>query len=177
MNTYQSSWSTKTALIYFLICLAVVGVVMFIRGDSWPHFLLIFPALLLLFFAFYLLDRHKVKRLNELFLRGRLVKNQAYVREEFVDFKDPQALVALLRGKDDRQQFSVRVTYILASGQVVNLRSEHGYTSEFLDEHPQVDFLIDEEDYNNYLVEFGLQQDRVEDEAVTASAKVKNKTN
>jgi hypothetical protein len=159
MNTYHSSWSNKNTLIYFLICLAVIAIIMFIRGDSWPHFFLIFPALILLFLGLYLLDFTKTKRLKTLFLKGKLIKNQAYAREEFIDFKDPQALAALLRGKNDRQQFSVRVTHQLASGQVVTLRSEHGYTSDFLDKHAKVDLLIDGEDYNNYLVEFNLEQD------------------
>jgi hypothetical protein len=40
----------------------------------------------------------------------------------------------------------------------LSLKADKGYPPEFLDAHPKIDILIDEEDYNNYYLDFDIKR-------------------
>lgn len=138
------------------MALAVAGIIIFLRRDGVASFVLLLPALAMLYFGFYYLDKQKTKRINQLFLEGQLVKNLSYAREEFIDLWDLQALISLIRRSKERMSYSLKVNLPVGDDQMVTLRSEKGYSPEFLDTHPVVDVLIDPNDFNNYYLDFNL---------------------
>lgn len=158
ISSYQAKFNVPKYSLIFLIILAVMAIIIFLRRDTIAYFWLLLPAMCMLFFGFYYLDKQKAQRINDLFSQGKLIKNIAYQREEFIDLTDIQALLALLRQSKERMTYSVKVNLPLDDDQVVTLRSDKGYTPEFLDSHPGVDVLIDQDDYNNYYLDFGLEQ-------------------
>lgn len=158
INSYQAKFNVPKYSLIFLIILAMMAIIIFVRRDTIAYFWLLLPAMCMLFFGFYYLDKQKAQRINDLFARGQLIKDVAYQREEFVDLTDIQALLALLRQSKERMSYSVKVNLPLDDNQVITLRTDKGYAPEFLDSHPSVDVLLDPDDYNNYYLDFGLEQ-------------------
>jgi hypothetical protein len=131
---------------------------MFLRGDNIFHFLLIFPALILLFVGIYFFNQQKTQRIKELLEKGKFLPQQPYQREEYVDFLDPQDLWALIRKKTGKRLFAPVVNYPVGENQTLPLKADKGYPPEFLDAHPKIDVLIDGEDYNNYYLDFEIEK-------------------